>query len=148
MSNRRFMASGRQIATMAVLLAAVSAAVPAAAAEPTTGAGETHGDLVVFPGNFEPLVAANDTRPEPGGPGNPTGWHIPGRSYLGGDGWWALVCGSEASETLVGILAHRDPDFIHCYNGFRPYIFCEDPRTPRGARPLGPTDGELRLATR
>jgi hypothetical protein len=101
MINRRLMTRGRQIATMAILLAAVLAAVPAAAADPTSGTSDTHGDLVVFPGNFEPLVAANDTRAEAGGPGRPTGWHIPGRSYLGGDGWWALVCGNELSATLA-----------------------------------------------
>ena len=52
MINRRLMTRGRQIATMAILLAAVLAAVPAAAADPTSGTSDTHGDLVVFPGNF------------------------------------------------------------------------------------------------
>jgi len=101
MTDRRPMGRRRQLATASILLAAVCSGSPAAAADPATGNSETHGDLVVFPGNFEPLVSATDTNPEAGGPGSPTGWHIPGRSYLGGGAWWALVCGNAASATLA-----------------------------------------------
>ena len=100
MTNRRFTRRCRQIALVSILLAPVLTGLPAAAADPATSNSETHGDLVVFPGNFEALVSANDTRPEAGGTGSRMGWHIPGRGYLAGDGWWALVCGNEASATL------------------------------------------------
>lgn len=56
----------------------------------------THGDMVLFPGNgFGPLVSHDNQNPNAGLPGTKAGWHIPGKEYRAGTGWWVLVCQSD-----------------------------------------------------
>jgi hypothetical protein len=72
------------------------ATLPAAAADPASGTSETRGDFVLFSGPLGALISADETSPEAGATGSRAGWHLPGRSYRSGDGWWALVCGEDA----------------------------------------------------
>lgn len=48
----------------------------------------THGDMVFFPGTFTALLSEDSQS-------SGVGWHIPGRHYFAGNGWWALVCDAD-----------------------------------------------------
>ena len=71
------------------------------AAPPSQAAGETQGDIVLFPGTLAPFEpdAAN-----PGGPNKFTaqkyGWNLPGAGYRAGSGWWALSCDAPADAKI------------------------------------------------
>lgn len=55
----------------------------------------TMGDLVLFPGGLQPLFSHDAANVDAEWTGGPAGWHMPGRSYRAGDGWWALLCTAE-----------------------------------------------------
>lgn len=74
-------------------VAAVTGAIQIAhAGEVAHTAHGALGDVLLFPGNFGALVSNDNQDPNASAPGNKAGWHMPGRSYGSGDGWWALVC--------------------------------------------------------
>jgi len=87
------------------LMAASSITVMATATMPNAQAldllnsgSETQGDMVIFPGYFGALVSDDNQDPNAGEAGSPSGWHLPGRGYRAGSGWWALIC--DADEHL------------------------------------------------
>lgn len=55
----------------------------------------TIGDMVLFPGDFGPLVSHDNQNPNAGLPGSKAGWHLPSGRYRAGTGWWALVCNAD-----------------------------------------------------
>jgi hypothetical protein len=67
------------------------------AAPPSQAAGETQGDIVLFPGTLAPFES---NTANPGEPNKATaqkyGWNLPGAGYLAGSGWWALSCDAAA----------------------------------------------------
>jgi hypothetical protein len=58
-------------------------------------ANETQGDIVLFSGNFEALISHNLEDGLSDLQGRNAGWHIPGKRYRAGTGWWALICSQE-----------------------------------------------------
>ena len=76
-------------------LAALVAVRHAHALDIISTGSETQSDMVLFPGSFAALVSNVNQDPNAGAPGSKAGWHIPGRGYRAGTGWWALVCDAD-----------------------------------------------------
>ncbi len=69
---------------LAAAVLALALALAAPLARPAGEGDPTSGDLVLLPG---PLAPLDESTPEA------TGWHLPGRNFRAGEGWWALACG-------------------------------------------------------
>lgn len=72
---------------------------PARAEDMWTAASVTKGDMVLFPGDLGALVSYDNHDPGAAAPGSDAGWHIPGRGFRAGAGWWALVCDADATSS-------------------------------------------------
>ncbi|MBC7617572.1 MAG: hypothetical protein H7293_01025 [Candidatus Saccharibacteria bacterium] len=61
-------------------------------------AGETQGDIVLFPGTLAPFEsnAVNPIEPSKAIT-KKYGWNLPGTGYRAGSGWWALSCDAAAN---------------------------------------------------
>lgn len=88
-------------------------------AQSSHAAGETQGDIVLFPGTLTPFEAdtTNPSKPQKA-MAQKFGWNLPGAGYRAGSGWWALSC--DASADAMPATCHLMPTSLSISRGKHP----------------------------
>ena len=70
----------------------------------------TSWSMVLFPGAMPSVYALSEDEPQMS---RPLGWHIPGRNFKSGEGWWALACRKICTITTTKLSAspRQHPDY-------------------------------------
>ncbi len=70
----------------------------------------TSGPMVLFPGAMPSVYPLTENEPQMS---RPLGWHIPGRNFKAGEGWWALACQKTCTitATKLSVSSRLHPDY-------------------------------------